>query len=92
MRKGAWVGDRNPLVAGCPCPACQRHDRDYVSYLSRAEELTAVRLLVLHNLTYMNELTTHARAAIETGTFAAYRAAILAGAPPWAATSQAKSP
>jgi queuine tRNA-ribosyltransferase len=87
MRKGAWVGDRNPLVDGCPCPACQRHDRDYISYLSRAEELTAVRLLVLHNLTYMHELTTHARAAIEASTFAAYQAAVLAGAPPWTAAS-----
>ncbi len=83
MRKGVWVGDREPLVAGCPCPACQRHDRDYVSYLSRAEELTAVRLLVVHNLTYMHELTTRARAAIEAGHFDAYRQAILAGTAPW---------
>ncbi len=83
MRKGGWVGDRDPLVAGCPCPACRRHDRDYISYLSRAEELTAVRLIVLHNLTYMHELTTHARAAIEAGAFDAYAAAVLGGAPPW---------
>jgi queuine tRNA-ribosyltransferase len=85
MRKGAWVGNREPLVDGCPCPACRRHDRDYVSYLSRAEELTAVRLIVLHNLTYMRELTTHARAAIQNGSFDTYRAAILAGASPWSA-------
>ena len=85
MRKGGWEGSREPLAEGCPCPACRRHDRDYVSYLSRAEELTAVRLLVLHNLTYMRELTTHARAAIAAGGFDAYRAAVLAGAPPWAA-------
>jgi queuine tRNA-ribosyltransferase len=85
MRKGRWVGDREPMVAGCPCPACQRHDRDYVSYLSRAEELTAVRLIVLHNLTYMHELTTRARRAIQGGTFEAYRSAVLAGAAPWAA-------
>ncbi len=83
MRKGGWVGDRDPLVAGCPCPACRRHDRDYISYLSRAEELTAVRLIVLHNLTYMHQLTTHARAAIEAGCFDAYAAAVLGGAPPW---------
>jgi hypothetical protein len=31
----------------------------------------------------MRELTTHARAAIETGRFDAYRAAILAGSAPW---------
>ncbi len=83
LRKAGWEGDREPLVAGCPCPACQRHDRDYVSYLSRAEELTAVRLICLHNLTYMRELTTHARAAIEAGAFEAYRAAVLAGRAPW---------
>jgi queuine tRNA-ribosyltransferase len=87
MRKGAWVGNREPLVAGCPCPACQRHDRDYVSYLSRAEELTAVRLIVLHNLTYMHQLTARARTAIEAGSFESYRAAVLAGASPWDAAS-----
>ena len=89
LRKSRWVGDRDPLVDGCPCPACQHHDRDYVSYLSRAEELTAVRLIVTHNLTYMHQLTTHARAAIEAGTFEGYRAAVLAGAPPWAANTAA---
>ncbi len=85
LRKAGWAGNREPLVEGCPCPACQRHDRDYISYLSRTEELTAVRLICLHNLTYMHELTTHARAAIEAGRFGAYRAAVLDGAPPWQA-------
>jgi queuine tRNA-ribosyltransferase len=83
LRKSRWAGDRNPLVDGCPCRACRHHDRDYVSYLSRAEELTAVRLIVTHNLTYMHELTTHARAAIEAGSFEQYRQAILAGSTPW---------
>ncbi|HVW47333.1 MAG TPA: tRNA guanosine(34) transglycosylase Tgt, partial [Solirubrobacterales bacterium] len=85
LRKGRWVGDRRPLVEGCPCPACTRHDRDYISYLSRGEELTAVRLIVLHNLTYMRELTTHARRAIGERRFEAYRQAVLAGRPPWEA-------
>jgi queuine tRNA-ribosyltransferase len=83
LRKGRWVGDRNPLVDGCPCPACTRHTRDYISYLSRAEELTAVRLIVLHNLTYLRELTTHARTAIQDQRFEQYRAAVLSGATPW---------
>jgi queuine tRNA-ribosyltransferase len=83
LRKGGWTGDRNPIVAGCPCPACRRHDRDYISYLSRAEELTAIRLIVTHNLTYMRELTQGARAAIQAGRFDGYRAGILAGRAPW---------
>jgi queuine tRNA-ribosyltransferase len=85
LRKGRWVGDRDPIVEGCPCPACQHHDRDYISYLSRAEELTAVRLIVLHNLTYMHELTTRARDAIKNDTFEKYRSAVLAGKAPWSA-------
>jgi queuine tRNA-ribosyltransferase len=85
LRKAGWEGSRDPLVEGCPCPACQRHDRDYLSYLSRAEELTAVRLICLHNLTYMRELTERASRAIESGRFAAYAAAVLDGATPWQA-------
>jgi queuine tRNA-ribosyltransferase len=83
LRKGGWEGDRNPIAAGCPCPACRNHDRDYLSYLSRAEELTAVRLLCLHNLTYLHELVSHARRAITAGTFASYSNAVLKGAAPW---------
>jgi queuine tRNA-ribosyltransferase len=85
LRKAGWEGDREPLVEGCPCPACRNHDRDYLSYLSRAEELTAVRLLCLHNLTYMRELVSRAREAIVAGEFESYSAAVLAGAAPWAA-------
>jgi queuine tRNA-ribosyltransferase len=85
LRKAGWEGDRRPLVEGCPCPACSRHDRDYVSYLSRAEELTAVRLLVLHNLTYMERLTAAAREAIAAGDFERFAARALEGLPPWEA-------
>jgi queuine tRNA-ribosyltransferase len=84
LRKAGHEGDRNPLVEGCPCPACQHHDRDYISYLSRAEELTAVRLLCLHNLTYLQELMTHARTSIEVCDFGRYAEAVLSGASPWA--------
>jgi queuine tRNA-ribosyltransferase len=85
LRKAGWEGDRNPIVEGCPCPACQRHDRDYLSYLSRAEELTAVGLICRHNLTYMHQLTTHARAAIAAETFTAFCTSVLAGSTPWSA-------
>ncbi|MGE5282635.1 MAG: tRNA guanosine(34) transglycosylase Tgt [Chloroflexota bacterium] len=85
LRKSGFEGDRQPLVEGCPCTACRHHDRDYVSYLSRAEELTAVRLICLHNLTYMHELTNNARAAIEAGSFGSYASGVLAGSPPWGA-------
>ncbi len=85
LRKAGWEGDREPIVEACPCAACRDHDRDYLSYLSRAEELTAIRLLCLHNLTYLHELMTHAREAITAGTFSSYSSSILAGKAPWEA-------
>jgi queuine tRNA-ribosyltransferase len=85
LRKAGHEGDRSPIAEGCPCAACRNHDRDYVSYLSRAEELTAVRLICLHNLTYMQELTTGARIAIESGTFRSYSDRVLGGNAPWSA-------
>jgi len=85
LRKAGFEGARDPIADGCSCPACQRHDRDYLSYLSRAEELTAVRLICLHNLTYMRALTTGARAAIAAATFSEYATRVLAGESPWAA-------
>jgi queuine tRNA-ribosyltransferase len=88
LRKSGWEGDRNPLVDGCPCPACQHHDRDYISYLSRTEELTAVRLICLHNLTYMYQLTAHARAAIAAGTYTSFSTSILKGTAPWKAIEE----
>ncbi|MGH2980648.1 MAG: tRNA guanosine(34) transglycosylase Tgt [Solirubrobacterales bacterium] len=85
VRKPGNEGDERPLVEGCACPACRHHDRDYLNYLSRSEELTAVRLLTLHNLTYMERLAGGARDAIAAGRFGTYASAILDGAAPWAA-------
>ena len=86
VRKPENEGDERPLVEGCPCPACRAHDRDYLNYLSRSQELTAVRLLTLHNLTYMQRLAAGAREAIGgAGPSASIAGATLGGRPPWAA-------
>ncbi len=85
IRKGYAAGRRGPLVEGCGCTACRDYDIDYLNYISRSEELTAVRLLVEHNLSYMEQLMSEARNAISAGRFAAYGEAVLAGSSPWQA-------
>lgn len=85
LRKSGMAGDRRPLVEGCPCVACTSYDRDYIGYVSRAEELTAVRLLVEHNLVFMERLMSGAREAISAGGFARYADGILGGMAPWEA-------
>jgi queuine tRNA-ribosyltransferase len=75
--------DRKPLVRGCPCAACRDHTRAYLHHLTRARELTAVRLLCLHNLTYLERLAAGARQAIAAGAFERFRSATLGGKAPW---------
>jgi tRNA-guanine family transglycosylase len=83
VRKPREIGVREPLVPGCPCTACADYDRDYLNYISKSEELTAVRLLVDHNLTYMERLMRGAREAIAAGQYGDYSEKILAGTAPW---------
>ena len=52
---------------GLHCPACARFSRAYVRHLVNQEELLGLRLLSLHNLRFLLELTAGARAAIERG-------------------------
>jgi queuine tRNA-ribosyltransferase len=68
--KAVHADSREPIAEGCPCPACTRHTRGYIHYLVRARELTAVRLLTMHNLTFMALLMRRLRAAVEAGEYA----------------------
>ena len=67
LTKPAWKNSREPIQEGCPCPACREHTRGYLYYLVRAGELTAKRLITLHNLTFMKTLMDAIRASIEAG-------------------------
>ena len=78
LRNARFARDPRPLEEGCACPACARFSRAYIRHLINQEELLGLRLLSLHNLTFLLELTAGARAAIERGALAAYTAERLA--------------
>src|ERR1039457_1949081 len=45
----AFRGDEDPLIDGCPCPACAGGlSRGYLHYLARSREQSGARLLTLH--------------------------------------------
>jgi queuine tRNA-ribosyltransferase len=70
--------DSNPIDEGCQCPACSNYSRAYIRHLFKAKEMLAMRLCVLHNLYFYNNLMTEIRAAIEGGYFKDYKEAKLA--------------
>ncbi|MGH2873391.1 MAG: tRNA guanosine(34) transglycosylase Tgt [Solirubrobacteraceae bacterium] len=78
-----WRTATEPMLDGCPCPACAvGYSRGYLRHLLRARELTALRLVTLHNLAFVTRLMADLRAAITAGALAETAAALLAGAPP----------
>jgi queuine tRNA-ribosyltransferase len=77
LTKGVHRTSTDPIDADCPCPACREHTRAYLHYLSRVNELTAKRLLTLHNLTFMERLMRGLREAIQEGRYEAEAARVL---------------
>ena len=81
--KGRWRDSREPILHGCPCPACAGgFTRGYLHYLLRAGELTALRLVTLHNLSFIARLMSDLRAAIDGGRLAEVASALRSGAAP----------
>ena len=72
IRRGSHRTDRRPLVEGCRCPGCTRYDRAYLRHLFVSEEMLGLRLLALHNLTFLLDTMRDARAALRAGTFDAW--------------------
>ncbi len=65
--------DASPIEEGCQCPTCKNYSRAYLRHLFKAKEMLAMRLAVMHNLYFYNNLMEEIRNAIDNGTFLSYR-------------------
>ncbi|MBQ3556393.1 MAG: tRNA guanosine(34) transglycosylase Tgt [Oscillospiraceae bacterium] len=65
--------DDRPISEGCGCPACRSFSRGYIRHLLNAGEMLAMRLLVLHNLYFYNELMARIRQALDEDRFEQFR-------------------
>lgn len=74
--------DDRPIEEGCQCPACQKYSRAYIRHLLKAKEMLGMRLCVLHNLYFYNNMMEETRNAIEAGEFASYKKRKLEGMMP----------
>jgi queuine tRNA-ribosyltransferase len=73
MRNARFARDPDPLDEDCRCPACSRFSRAYIRHLVNQEELLGLRLLTLHNLYFVLDVTAQARASIEAGELASFK-------------------
>ena len=77
LKNAPFRTDQDPLDPHCPCPVCNRYSRAYISHLFRAGEILAGRLVTLHNLSFMLDLTRQIRRAILSGSFLKEKKAFL---------------
>ncbi|HVR77398.1 MAG TPA: tRNA guanosine(34) transglycosylase Tgt [Acidimicrobiia bacterium] len=76
LRNAAFEADQAPIDESCLCPTCGQYSRAYLRHLLRLKELSAYRLLTIHNLAYTFDLVRFAGEAVGTGRFGAYAAEV----------------
>ena len=74
IKNEKYSRDESPIDPACSCPVCSRYSRAYLRHLFKAGEMLAMRLSVMHNLYFYNELTRRIRMEIEKGSFGSFRA------------------
>ena len=71
--------DDTPIEEGCNCPACKNYSKAYIRHLLKAGEMLGMRLCVLHNLYFYNNLVKEIREAIRNNNYQAYKKKTLEG-------------
>ena len=65
--------DTRPLDDECGCPMCKNFSRAYLRHLFVSGEMLAMRLAVMHNLYFYNQLMARIRQALDEGRFEEFR-------------------
>ena len=67
-----YMKDSRPIDENCGCPACRSYSRAYIRHLLKAKEALGMRLCVLHNLYFYNELMEKIREAMDKDYFESF--------------------
>ncbi len=69
LNNNKYLRDPLPIDPDCHCPACEHYSRAYIRHLLKADEMLGMRLAVLHNLYFYNELMQKIRDALDEGRY-----------------------
>ncbi|UOD35469.1 tRNA guanosine(34) transglycosylase Tgt [Deferribacteraceae bacterium V6Fe1] len=73
IKRTDWIYSEEPIDKECNCYTCKNFSRGYLRHLYKAQELLALRLNSIHNLTFYISLVKDARNAIKGGYFAEFK-------------------
>lgn len=68
-----YARDESPIDPECSCPVCRNYSRGYLRHLFKANEMLGMRLAVIHNLYFYNNLMKEIRYNIENNSFEDYK-------------------
>ena len=73
INNAKYTLDEHPIDDECNCPTCKNFSRAYLRHLLKAGEMLGMRLAVMHNLYFYNNLMTEIRSNIENNSFEDYK-------------------
>lgn len=69
IKNAKYQIDDSPIDPQCDCPVCKSYTKAYIRHLFKAEEILAMRLCVMHNLYFYNNLMEKIRENLDNDTF-----------------------
>lgn len=69
INNAKYETDESPIAENCDCPVCQNFSRAYIRHLLKSGEMLGMRLAVLHNLYFYNNLMEVIREQLDNGTY-----------------------
>jgi queuine tRNA-ribosyltransferase len=78
LKNSRFKSDESPIDPACGCHVCSTHSRAYLRHLIQVKELTAHRLLSIHNLRYTRDLLAAAGLAIGESRFTEFAESVSA--------------
>ena len=73
INNNKYEKDTLPIDPECSCPTCRKFSRAYIRHLFRSKEMLAMRLAVMHNLWFYNNLMSEIRLALDEGRYEDFR-------------------
>lgn len=73
INNSKYAKDEAPIDDKCTCSTCRNYSRAYVRHLFKSGEMLAMRLAVIHNLHFYNNLMAEIRENLENGMFTDYK-------------------
>ena len=73
INNAKYEKDALPIDPECDCPTCRNFSRSYIRHLFKCKEMLAMRLCVMHNLYFYNNMMEKIREALDNGTFGEFK-------------------